>query len=335
MSYQDTIKNTVVSLLKMRYPKKEKLKKVLIECLKIQGLIDEMPKMETITLTDTCKLCNSSNFVFSNHEKICENCGDSVTSSEGNKFKTYKQNISLLQGTFIQPGILTMTVVKDGKRVNRDLAKVNTWLDTQSLTVEERRIGTLSKKIQDLIIDLQYNENLVKKANEYIIPMWYNLISSKKDVTGDTLKSLMVLVVYYGFLYAEEEISLQRLSKLTGVSLNVILSNNFILKDLFKNTSFEKIISLKIGTISDITLSKKMEKNFKVVKNDLIGYLSNPISDKQTYGIIYFLSTKMLDEKYTLNELSKKSGISPPIISAEAKKIERFYGANKSRKFLD
>ncbi len=335
MSYQDTIKNTVVSLLKMKYPKKETLKKVLIECLKTQGLIYEMPKMDTISLTDTCKLCKSSNFIFSNHEKICENCGDSVTSSDTNTFKTYKQNISLLQGTFIEPGVLTMTVIKDGKRVNRDLAKVNTWLDTQSLSPEERRIGTLTKKIQDLIIELGYNEKLVKNANEYIVPMWYNLISSKKDVTGDTLKSLMVLVVYYGFLNSGEEISLQRLSRITGVSLNVILSNNFILKDLFKDTPFEKIIYLKIGTISDMILSKKMEKNFKIVKNDLIGYISNPITDKQTYAIIYFLSTKNIGEKYTLNDLSKKSGISPPIISAEAKKIERFYGANKSRKFLD
>lgn len=335
MSSQDTIKNTVVSLLKLKYPKKEKLKKVLIDCLKKQGFIDETPIMQTVALTDTCKLCKSSNFVFSNHEKICGECGSAVLSSEGNNFQTYKQSVSLLQGTFIQPGTLTMSVTKDGRTVNRDLAKVNTWLATESLSSEERRIGTLMKKIEDLVSELEYNENLVKRANEYIVPMWYNIVSSKKDVMGDTLKALMSLVVYYGFLSAGEEISLQRLSKMTGVSLNLILSNNVILKDLFKGTAFEQIVSLKIGTISDITLSKKMERNFRIVKNDLVGYLSNPISDKQTYGIIYFLSTKMEDEKYTLNELSKKSGLSPPIISAEAKKIERFYGANKSRKFSD
>lgn len=329
MSLQDTIKNTSISLLKMKY-KKEKLKKVLIECLQKQGLIVDTP-VTSVELTDTCKLCKSSNFIFSNHEKLCKDCGSSELSSEKNKFQAYKQNVNLLQGTFIEPGTLTMSVSKDGRMVNRDLAKVNTWLNTSSLSPEERRIGTLMKKMEDFVSELEYTETLVKRANEYIVPMWYNLVSSKKDMMGDTLKSLLSLVVYYGFLQVEKEISLQKLSKMTGVSLNLILTNNVILKDLFKGTSFERIVSLKIGTVSDIPFSKKMAINFEIVKKDLVGYLSDPISDKQVYGIIYFLSTKIEDEKHTLNELSKKSGISPPIISAEAKKIERFYGANKSK----
>ena len=106
----------------------------LINCLRAQGFItgdsDEYNTEELKEETDICKLCKSSSLIFTNHEAICNNCGTVTNEITANPFKTFKQDLNSGKGTFIEAGTINITVMKDGKPVVRDLAKVNTWVNT-------------------------------------------------------------------------------------------------------------------------------------------------------------------------------------------------------------
>ena len=81
-----------VDTIKNQYDKKQ----YLINCLKGQGFIrEEIALQDTKDTThDFCKLCKSSNFIFTSNEKVCQQCGTSETALDANPFKTYKANIN-------------------------------------------------------------------------------------------------------------------------------------------------------------------------------------------------------------------------------------------------
>ena len=118
----------------------------LINCLQKQGFIKEEINTEPIQSIkhDTCKLCKSSSLLYSNNERICQECGATDTSVTFNPFKTYKQEINFSKGTFIEPGTTFVTIIKDGKEVKRDLSKMNTWANSDP---EELRISNIDKLI--------------------------------------------------------------------------------------------------------------------------------------------------------------------------------------------
>ena len=128
-------------------------------------------------------------------------------------------------------------------------------------------------------------------------------------------------------IFNKLNINLQRLVSLFEVQIGEVYSYNFIMKDVFLNTPYERYITIQTGDSEQLNIDDEINNKIKIVKRDLKDYLNNPISKKELYGIIYFVS-KINNKQYTLKSLSDKSGISSNILSAEGSKIERFYTKN-------
>jgi len=307
---------------------RDKQKEYLLECLKKQGIITEpvIDLQEDSKLQDICELCNSSDIIYSNHEKICNKCGTAKSDLNINPYKTFKQDINFSTGTFIEPGTLVINVMKDGKIVSRDLSKVNTWLSSD---LEEQRIANGIKNLNEILDKLRvyYNPILFERVEKEIISMWYNVLVSNKTLTGKERKALLAWVIYYPMVFNNFNVSIQRLASITDTLIGDIYYYNFRLKDIFRGTSFEKYISVPIGSNSDITLPQKIQDKIKVVKRDMKDYLKDPLKDKQMYGLIYFIS-KNTDKFFTLANLATKSSLSTVTILNESKKYNEFYQTN-------
>tara|TARA_B100000287_G_scaffold118083_1_gene110007 strand:+ start:2223 stop:3248 length:1026 start_codon:yes stop_codon:yes gene_type:complete len=303
-----------------------KRKKFLIECLKEQGFIKKQIEQEEPVIHDTydtCKICNSSSIIFSNHEKICENCGAVDFSLDSNRFRTYKQNINLTKGTFIEPGTTVLSINRDGKKINLDLSKINLWL---SQDPEDQRVKKFINDISEVLTDIEQDFSSLSFDNirNEILSMWYNLIKIKPNIKGIEKKSLMTLTIYYVLTYNNLKANIKKISSIIDVELKDVYHYNFVLKDIFSDTQYEKYININIGKNVDLELTPEITRKIKIVKKDLKDYLSNPLKDKELYGIIYFLGN-LTNNKYTLQFLSKKSNKSPNIIANVAKDISNFY----------
>lgn len=307
---------------------RDEQKEYLLDCLKKQGIIAEpvVDLQEDSKLPDICELCNSSDIIYSNHEKICNKCGIAKPDLNINPYKTFKQDINFSTGTFIEPGTLVVNVMKDGKMVSRDLSKVNTWLSSD---LEEQRIANGIKILIEILDKLRvyYNPILFERVEKEIISMWYNVLVSNKTLMGKERKALLAWVIYYPMVYNKLSVSIQRISSITDTLIGDIYYYNFRLKDIFKGTSFEKYVSVPIGSNSDITLPQKIQDKIKAVKRDMKDYLKDPLKDKQLYGLIYFIS-KNTDKFFTLADLATKSSLSTVTILNETKKYDKFYQTN-------
>lgn len=306
----------------------------LINCLNKQGFIKEEIKVETIKLDvshDTCKLCKSSSIIFSNHEKICQECGTIENAINVNPFKTYKQDINFSKGTFIEPGTTFISIMKDGKEVKRDLSKINTWTNNDP---DELKIVNNLKKINDTldILSVNYNSIIFERIKDIILSMFYNLIKIKPDIRGKEKQALTIWCIYYPMVYNNLQINIQKLAAMFDIQTGEVYSYNFIMKDIFNDTAFEKYISIPIGTISDIKIPAEISKKLSKIKRDLKDYLSDPLKDKELYGIFYYIAKQLNDKTFTLVYLSEKSGLSTVLISSEANKIEAFYKKNSALK---
>lgn len=305
----------------------------LINCLQRQGFIKEEIKTEQIKSVshDTCKLCKSSSLIYSNHERVCQECGTVDTSSDFNPFKTYKQDLNFSKGTFIEPGTIFVTTIKDGKEVKRDLSRINTW---SSADPEEQRISNNLKKMNEILdtFEGKYNPIIFDAVRNQILSMWYNIIKIKVDLRGKEKQALTLWSIYYPMVYNKLQINIQKLVSMFDIQIGEAYSYNFVMKDIFSGTSFEKYISIPIGNTVDISIPEGILKRLNKIKRDLKDYLSNPLKDKELYGILYYIAKQMNDKKFTLVYLSEKSGLSTVLISSEANKIETFYNKNPSMK---
>jgi transcription initiation factor TFIIIB Brf1 subunit/transcription initiation factor TFIIB len=303
-------------------------KEHLLDCLKKQGIISVPVSFAPSddALSNICEICNSSDIIYSNHEKICNKCGISKTDLIVNPFRTFKQDINLSTGTFIEPGTLIINVMKDGKMVSRDLSKVNTWLSSDS---EDQRLANGLKNLNEILDKLRvyYNPLLFERVEKEIISMWYNVLISNKALSGKERKAILAWVIYYPMIYNNLNVSIQRISSIIDIFIGDIYSYNFRLKDIFRGTSFEKYISVPIGSNSDIELPQKIQDKIKTVKRDMKDYLKDPLKDKQLYGLIYFIS-KNTDKFFTLADLATKSSLSTVTILNESKKYDQFYKTN-------
>lgn len=309
---------------------RDEQKEYLLDCLKKQGIVTEPVSFVPVddVLPDICTICNSSDIIYSNHEKICNKCGSSKTDININPFRRFKQDINFSTGTFIEPGTLVINVMKDGKMVSRDLSKVNTWISND---LEDQRIANGLKSLNEVLDKLRvyYNQISFERVEKEIISMWYNVLISNKNMIGKERRSLLAWVIYYPMVYNNLNVSIQRISSMTDTFIGDIYAHNFRLKDLFKNTPFEKYISIPIGSNSDLGLSQKFKDIIKTVKRDMKDYIKDPLKDKQLYGLIYFIS-KNTDRTFTLADLATKSSLSTVTILNESKKYEMFYKTNSA-----
>jgi hypothetical protein len=306
----------------------------LINCLKSHGLIKEELPPEPVTSIshDTCKLCNSNEFIYISNSMVCKHCGVSESSFQLNPFKTYKQDLNFSKSTFIAPGEQIVTVIKDGKPVKRDLSKIQTWLDS---TPEELRIKTDMLRINETLdkIASNYNPVIFDRVKNIILSMWYNILTIKTVWGRNEKKSLEIWTIYYPMVYHEvyangtkNIINIQQLVSMYGVYIGEVYSFNFVMKDIFKNSAFKDYVSIPTGSIVDLELTSEMAVKLKKVKKDLEMQSSNPLKDKELYGMVYYIGKILgFDKKYTLTFLFNKTTVSPNLISDEAKRIELFY----------
>lgn len=308
----------------------------LIDCLDKQGFIREEIKTEPISFTqhDTCRMCNSSSFIYNNHEKICEECGAIEDSVNLNKWRTYKQDLNISKGTFIEPGTTLVTITnEDGKQVKRDLAKIATWLNADK---EELKMSTNLRIMNDVLDTLsgKYKDKPVifDRTKSEILSMWFNVIKIKPDLRGKEKKALLIWCIYYPLVYNKLQVNIQQLTSIINITIGEAYVYNVIMKDIFKDTTFENYVSIPIGSTSDIQIPEEITKKLKKIKRDLKDYLSNPLKDKELYGIIYYIAKQIKNKTFTLVYLSKKSGLSTVLISSESNKIENFYNKNPSMK---
>ena len=308
----------------------------LIDCLGKQGFIREEIKTEPISLVqhDTCKMCNSSSLIYNNHEKICQECGATEDSVSLNTWKTYKQDLNLSKGTFIEPGTTIVTITnEDGNQVKRDLAKISTWLNVDK---EELKMSTNLRAMNDALDTLssRYRDKSLTfdRVKSEILSMWFNLIKIKPDIRGKEKKALLIWCIYYPLVYNKLQVNIQQLTSIINITIGEAYVYNVIMKDIFKDTTFEKYVSIPIGSTSDIQIPDEITKKLKKIKRDLKAYLSSPLKDKELYGIIYYIARQMRNKTFTLVYLSKKSGLSTVLISSESNKIESFYNKNPSMK---
>tara|TARA_A100001015_G_scaffold127945_1_gene141854 strand:+ start:459 stop:1493 length:1035 start_codon:yes stop_codon:yes gene_type:complete len=332
---EDFLKKELTAKILLEKIKKEfkfpsRRKKYLINCLNKQGFIKkETEKLQTEPIFEhdslVCKICNSSDFLKMSNSNVCNNCGDTTLDLRNNPFITYKQELNLDRGTFIEPGSEFISIIKDGRNVKRDLSKVNFWTN---LDPEEERIKKEIQNIQETIdgLDIKITDTL----NRIIITMWINIITNSNNLKGKVKKALIIWCIYYPLAYNKIPINLQRLTTILEITIGELYSYNFLMKTFFKDTSYYKYITITTGENLDIEIDKEMEEKIKIVQKDLKDYLSNPNKKKELIGIIYFLSNKLYNKKYKLIFLSEKSGISPNIISAESGKIETFYKKNRN-----
>lgn len=326
----------ITALLLQR--KVEKLKNVdarknyLISCLKLQGFIKEeiQNEFQNVPVSSSiCKICNSGNLIRTNHEEICQQCGATESRPDINPFRTFKQDINFSKSSFIEPGTLIIDVMKDGNRVRRDLSNLNTWLTSDP---EEQRIAKGLKKLEESLETLssQFNPMRFENVKKIIQAMWYNALIVYKDMRGKQRIAILIWCIYYPLVYNDMKINIQKLVSMFDIQIGELYSYNFMMKDIFSKTSYEKYISLPIGTTSDIEIPEIISRRISIAKRNLKDYLSNPLKDKELYGLIYYISKNINYKQFTLAYLAEKSGLSTVLISSFASRIETFYKKNPS-----
>ena len=294
--------------------------KYLINCLYKQGFIkkeEEYPIEENISI-DVCRICNSNNLIYSTHAKICNDCGSTEESQTGNLYKNYKMDLNAIKSTFIKPGTNIITVSKNGKDVRRDLSQVQTWLTTDA---SEIALMNDIKFIEERIDRLEYrNTEEIKKLT---ISMFVNVLKVNEKIRGKEKLATMAWCVYYSFASNNINLNIQKLAPMFDVTTGVMNSYNFLIKEIFKNTSFEQYIPFQDINSCNIELDDIYKRELaKVIKKlEEYDYFTDPLTNKQLAGIIYTISTKILkDNKYKLKSLAEKCSVSETTISKESKK---------------
>ena len=190
----------------------------LLDCLDRQGFIkrvteDYVSPDQDEDDSNICKICNTSSIFYSNHEATCNNCGIVQNDQVINPFKTYKQDLNIGRGTFIEEGTTMVKIMKDGKEVIRDLARVNTWVNTDP---EEDKIKKAISFVTDVTekIAIDYPPLIFDRIIKEIIEMWYLIITTVPTLRGYEKRSLAIWSIYYPMVYNELKISIQKLGRM-------------------------------------------------------------------------------------------------------------------------
>jgi len=305
----------------------------LLDCLDRQGFIkrvteDYVSPDQDEDDSNICKICNTSSIFYSNHEATCNNCGIVQNDQVINPFKTYKQDLNIGRGTFIEEGTTMVKIMKDGKEVIRDLARVNTWVNTDP---EEDKIKKAISFVTDVTekIAIDYPPLIFDRIIKEIIEMWYLIITTVPTLRGYEKRSLAIWSIYYPMVYNELKISIQKLGRMFDIQIGDVMKHNYMMKNIFKNTKYKNYISIKVGGSVELELDNFLINKLERVKKNIKTHEDAPLGDKQIYGIIYGIAKKessknMKYKKYTLPFMSEKTGVAQSIISTEASKYSRF-----------
>ena len=88
-----------------------------------------------------------------------------------------------------------------------------------------------------------------------------------------------------------------------------------------------------MGTVVDIEIPQEIKRKYNmIIKSNFKDYLSSPLKDKETAGIIYYIAKQLDKKNFTLIFLSEKYGLSSVLIASVYKKIESYYKKNPSER---
>ena len=317
-------KEITIQLLKLHVNKitDNKLKKkFLLNCIEKHGLIKKEEEDKTLhdKFEDFCRVCKNNSKVIKNNTEVCEICG-TVLDESINPYKTFKQNLNTGKlGSFISP---------DG--TNRDLSRVNTWVNTSP---EEKKLQQdltyILNKIDSLESEYMYNPQIFDKIRQEIIEMWYLKIIKTDNIRGDEKKSLAALIIYSVIIYNGLKITIERLSRQLGVDVGSISSELPKLKELFNDTKYAQYVNIRLKSDIDLKLTPFLIRELDLVKRSIRNAGMPPPGDNGIYGIIYAISKKASKKdpfynNYNLPYLYNKTGVSTTTISRESKKYEKF-----------
>ena len=317
-------KEITIQLLKLHVNKitDNKLKKkFLLNCIEKHGLIKKEEEDKTLhdKFEDFCRVCKNNSKVIKNNTEVCEICG-TVLDESINPYKTFKQNLNTGKlGSFISP---------DG--TNRDLSRVNTWVNTSP---EEKKLQQdltyIINKIDSLESEYMYNPEIFDKIRQEIIEMWYLKIIKTDNIRGDKKKSLAALIIYSVIIYNGLKITIERLSRQLGVDVGSISSELPKLKELFNDTKYAQYVNIRLKSDIDLKLTPFLIRELDLVKRSIRNAGMPPPGDNGIYGIIYAISKKASKKdpfynNYNLPYLYNKTGVSTTTISRESKKYEKF-----------
>ena len=295
-------------------------RKFLLDCLEKQGFI----KKETDTqlpeeIQNVCSVCGSDSIIYKGHMEVCEICG-TVLNESINPYKTFKQNLNIGKlGTFISP-----------EGVERQLSKINTWVNTTPLEKKLQKEMSYIINTLDLIEgDYISNRNIFDKIKEDSIEMWFYIIRRVENLRGDKKKSFAALVIYYSVSYYGLKITMEKLSRQFSVNMGDISSQISSLRTIFYGTKWESYVNIKTKSKVNLELTPFLIKELENVKRAIKNDGKSPPGDNSIYGIIYAISKKEAkrDPKYrmyNLKYLYDKTGVSSTTIASEAKKYEKY-----------
>jgi len=317
-------KEITIQLLKLHVNKitDDKLKrKFLLNCIEKHNLIKKEEENKTLhdKFEDFCRVCKSNSKVIKHNTEVCEICG-TVLDESINPYKTFKQNLNTGKlGSFISP---------DG--TNRDLSRVNTWVNTSP---EEKKLQQdltyILNKIDSLESEYMYNPEIFDKIKQEIIEMWFLMIIKTDDIRGNHRKSLAALIIYSVIIYNGLKITIQRLSRKFEVDVGSISSVLPKLKKIFINTKYDQYTNIRLKSDIDLKLTPFLIRELDLVKRSIRNAGMPPPGDNGIYGIVYAISKKAskkdpLYNNYNLPYLYNKTGVSTTTISRESKKYEKF-----------
>ena len=317
-------KEITIQLLKLHVNKitDNKLKKkFLLNCIEKHGLIKKEEEDETLhdKFEDFCRVCKNNSKVIKNNTEVCEICG-TVLDESINPYKTFKQNLNTGKlGSFISP---------DG--TNRDLSRVNTWVNTSP---EEKKLQQdltyILNKIDSLESEYMYNPEIFDKIRQEIIEMWYLKIIKTDNIRGDQKKSLAALIIYSVIIYNGLKITIERLSRQLEVDVGIISSELSKLKQIFINTKYDQYTNIRLKRDIDLKLTPFLIRELDLVKRSIRNAGMPPPGDNGIYGIVYAISKKASKKDpyyntYSLSYLYNKTGVSTTTISRESKRYEKF-----------
>ena len=295
-------------------------RKFLLNCLEKQGFIKKETEAELPEeIERVCNVCNSDSIIFKGHMEVCEICG-TVLRESINPYKTFKQNLNVGKlGTFISP---------DG--INRDLSKVNTWVNTTDDEKKLQKDMSYIINVLDLLEGDYINQsNLFSKIRQDVIQMWVYIVRNVENLRGDKKRSMAALIIYYSMSYNGLKITLEKLSRQVSVEIGDISYHQSNLKRIFKGTDYENYTNIKTRSKIDLNLTPFLIRELENVKRAIKNDGKSPPGDNSIYGIIYAISKKEAKRDpsyriYNLKYLYNKTGVSSTTIAFEAKKYEKY-----------
>ena len=238
----------------------------------------------------------------------------------------------MAQGSFIEPGTMTIKYFKDGKEYQRDLATISTW---QNVPPEYQKSVKTSVDIIEVIKQLN-NINVKEESIRNIITLWHNVLIYNPEIRGEQKKAMQVLCIYYGLKMNKIEVNLHQIAGAFDTTKDKVLAENPYMISIFSKTKFEKYISSTLGQQCSINIGKRFTDKMELIKNDFKsnGFeLHEPVPLREYSGMVFFLHKEFkaisrldeLEKKLTVDELAKNCTISVTNIRSSAKTFESFY----------